>query len=112
MINTFDDYLINLSEFTKVTVAKHCQTLLAADCSVLPEMAIFLLPSPENGLSANYGLRVYIGQNYFTFRPVDNHTKLQDDAPIYITVNNSETLINLRDKPYRYPEDVSDYDFQ
>ncbi|XP_036228844.2 vitellogenin-2 isoform X1 [Bactrocera oleae] len=111
MINTFDDYLINLSEFTKVTVAKHCQTLLAADCSVLPEMAIFLLPSPENGLSANYGLRVYIGQNYFTFRPVDNHTKLQDDAPIYITVNNSETLINLRDKPYRYPEDVSDYDF-
>ncbi|KAL9889825.1 vitellogenin-like lipoprotein [Glossina fuscipes fuscipes] len=110
MVNSFDDYLIDLSDYNKVYRADNCLTLLAADCSPLREMAVFLMPFKANNLSPTYGLRVYIGQNYFTY----NSTKTieSDNDPIYITLNEDiEHPINIRNKPYQYPEEDA-YDFR
>lgn len=109
MVNSFDDYLINLEEYHKVTKAENCQTLLAADCSSLREMAIFLMPSIENSFSSNYGLRVYIGENYFTFKSTNT---TDDKAPVLITLNNNEKTVNVRENPYQYPEEGNNFDFR
>ncbi|XP_068157824.1 vitellogenin-5 [Drosophila tropicalis] len=104
MINTFDDYLINLREI--ITNPK-CLTLLAADCSSQPKMAVFLIPTN----SSNYGLRVHIGQNYFNFnsRP-GNISQTSNDDPVVIYLNGNQPH-NVRDQAYQWPE-TSDYDFR
>ncbi|XP_061389205.1 uncharacterized protein LOC133324377 [Musca vetustissima] len=109
MVNSFDDYLIDLADYHKVTKAANCQTLLAADCSPLREMAIFLMPNFENSLSSNYGLRVYIGENYFTFKSTNS---TDDKTPVLITLNDNEKIVNVREKPYQYPEEGNKFDFR
>ncbi|KAI8129767.1 Vitellogenin-1 [Lucilia cuprina] len=109
MVNSFDDYLIDLSDYHKVTKAENCLTLLAADCSPLREMAVFLMPSVENSLSSNYGLRVYIGENYFTFK---SSSYTDDKAPVNIILNKDEKVIDVRQQPYQYPEESNNYDFR
>lgn len=109
MVNSFDDYLIDLADYHKVSTAQNCLTLLAADCSHLREMAVFLMPSNENSLTSNYGLRVYIGENYFTFK-TSNIT--DDKAPVNIILNKDEKIIDVRNQPYQYPEEGHNYDFR
>lgn len=110
MLNTFDDYLINLAEYYKIKTMENCVTLLVADCSPYPEMAVFLLPSSDNGLSSNYGLRVHIGEHYFTYNPRNNSIK--DNSPVYITLNKDSEPIDIRLKPYQYPKDTKTFDFR
>lgn len=109
MVNSFDDYLIDLTDYHKVTKAENCLTLLAADCSPLREMAVFLLPSSENSLTSNYGLRVYIGENFFSFKPSNSS---DEKAPVHITLNKDEKIIDVRKEPYKYPEEGNNYDFR
>lgn len=111
MLNTFDDYLINLAEYYKVKLEENCITLLAADCSPLPEMAVFLLTSnDQNSSSTNYGLRVYIGDNYFTFKA--GNGSVADNSPVFITLNKASEPIDIRAQPYQYPERAKAFDFR
>jgi len=109
IVNTFDDYLINLRE---IAVRPDCLTLLVADCSPLPQIAVFVTPSPVQGLSTNYGLRVHIGQNYFNFRARTDNSSLPTDEPVLIYLNQDQTPHNVRKKPYQWPIETSDYDFR
>ncbi|KAH8271317.1 hypothetical protein KR018_006399, partial [Drosophila ironensis] len=107
MINTFDDYLINLEE---ISVGPECLTLLVADCSPQPQMAVFLTPSKAHGLGSNYGLRVHVGQNYFSLRSRSSATPT--DEPVLIYLNQEQTPHNVRQKPYQWPAGSSDYDLR
>ncbi|XP_030375006.1 uncharacterized protein LOC115624412 [Scaptodrosophila lebanonensis] len=109
MVNTFDDYLINLNEFSTQV---GCLTLLAADCSPFPKMAVFLTPSPSHGLSSNYGLRIHIGQNYFSFYPREGNSTSLDEQPVLIYINQAQTPHDVRLKPYQWPIDANEYDFR
>ncbi|XP_037954576.1 uncharacterized protein LOC119684578 [Teleopsis dalmanni] len=111
MVNSFDDYLINMVEYhNKITVAENCYILLAADCSPMPEIAIFLIPSEDADLSANYGLRVHIGNNYFTFK--SSNGSILENEPVYITLNDEDTSIDIRKQPYEYPTNSDFYEFR
>ncbi|SPP84272.1 uncharacterized protein LOC117585887 [Drosophila guanche] len=109
MINTFDDYLINLGE---IVTQPECLTLLVADCSPLPKMAVFLTPSPAHGLASNYGLRIHIGQNYFNLHSRTDNSSQPNDQPVFIYVNQEQTPHDVRLKPYQWPLEDSDYDFR
>ncbi|KRG01396.1 uncharacterized protein LOC6573593 isoform X2 [Drosophila mojavensis] len=110
MINSFDDYLINLGE---IAAHPNCLTLLVADCSPLPKMAVFLTPSPDaKTLASNYGLRVHIGPNYFNFRSRAGNSSHVDEDPVFIYVNQAQTPYDVRQKPYQWPIDDSDYAFR
>ncbi|XP_017118911.1 uncharacterized protein LOC108140563 [Drosophila elegans] len=109
MINTFDDYLINLRE---MAVRADCLTLLVADCSPLPQMAVFVTPSPVQGEGSNYGLRVHIGQNYFNFHSRTDNRSQPSDEPVFIYLNQDQVPHDVRQKPYQWPLETSDYDFR
>lgn len=79
-----------------------CHTLLAADCSSQPKMAVFLVNNHNNG-TLDYGLKVYVGENYFEFyKPTSTRNITLTDEPVYITVNGKDK-INVRNEPYQYP---------
>ncbi|EDV43546.1 uncharacterized protein Dana_GF16474 [Drosophila ananassae] len=112
IVNSFDDYLINLEE---IAVRANCSTLLVADCSPLPQLAVFLTPSKTPDNATNYGLRVHIGQNYFNLHPRNRtvHTDTAPlDEPVFIYLNQNQTPHNVRQKPYQWPLESSDYDFR
>lgn len=110
MVNSFDDYLINLGE---IVTQPNCLTLLAADCSPAPKMAVFLTPSSDTqGLASNYGLRVHIGQNFFNFHSRPGNSSQPDEEPVFIYLNQEQTPHDVRHKPYQWPIDDSDYAFR
>lgn len=101
MINSFDDYLIDLNVYHKISRAEQCLTLLAADCSPWREMAVFLKPFTSDGqLRPSYSLRVYIDSNYIEF---EAPTIPRDSEPIYITLNGDRKHpIDVRNEPFEY----------
>ncbi|XP_016952519.1 uncharacterized protein LOC108026214 [Drosophila biarmipes] len=109
MVNTFDDHLINLRE---IAVRPDCLTLLVADCSQLPQIAVFVTPSPVEELQSNYGLRVHIGQNYFNFPARKDNSSQPSDKPVRIYLNQDQTPYDVRQKPFQWPLEASDYDFR
>ncbi|KAH8265516.1 hypothetical protein KR038_009680, partial [Drosophila bunnanda] len=109
MVSTFDDYLINLRE---IETRAQCLTLLVADCSPQPRIAVFVTPSPENGLAGNFGLRVHIGQNFFDLHSRSNSSQPITTEPVFIYLNRDQTPHDVRQKPYQWPLEASDYDFR
>lgn len=118
MVNSFDDYLIDLNTYHKISRNEHCMTLLAADCSPWREMAVFVRPFDGEGhLRSSYSLRVYIGFNYIDFEASNATANVTDKfVPIYITLNGDyDHLIDVRAKAFQYPGNADydqDYDFR
>lgn len=65
-------------------------------------MAVFLVNNLHNE-TLDYGLKVYVGENYFEFhKPTSINNITSTNEPVYITVNGKDK-INVRNEPYQYP---------
>ncbi|ALC45883.1 CG31150, partial [Drosophila busckii] len=110
MVNSFDDHLINLEDFM---AQSDCLTLLFADCSPMPKIAVFVTQQNNtNSMGNNYGLRVYFGENFFEFRARNGKFSQSDEHPVIIYLNQERIPHDLRLKPYQWPIDTSDYAFR
>lgn len=87
-----------------------CHTLLAADCSSQPKMAVFLVNNLHNE-TIEYGLKVYVGENYFEFEKPTTNNITSTDEPVYITVNGRDK-INVRNEPYQYPSVDKSFEYR
>ncbi|XP_055851471.1 uncharacterized protein LOC129915809 [Episyrphus balteatus] len=105
MVNTFDDHPLNLSDYFQRNGS--CTTLLAADCSTQPKMAIFLIP-PMDAEQSNFGLKIHFGENFLTFNP---QTNVSTQGPVYIGLNNTYK-VDVRPSPFHYPADKKDFEFR
>ncbi|XP_055544225.1 vitellogenin-4 [Wyeomyia smithii] len=98
-LTTFHDHIIQLSPEVKQENRLNDSFLLAADCSDIPKIAVFML---DNGK----GIQIYTGGNYVVYET----TSQQESDPI-LNVND-ESLINLRNVVYQFPVDEEIYDFR
>lgn len=105
MVNTFDDKALNISDYIQ-RKNDSCMTLLAADCSTKPKMAVFLIPSTDETQN-HFGLRIHFGENFLTFNP---QTNVSRRGPVYIGVNNTYK-VDVRLSPFHYP-DKKDFEFR
>ncbi|XP_055375125.1 uncharacterized protein LOC129607901 isoform X2 [Condylostylus longicornis] len=114
-VSTFDGNTISATPFLH-TNNETCSTLLVGDCSTEPKMAIFLTESSSSPILSSsslnetetiFGIKVYVGGNYFTVKQQDTIP----GSPVIINVND-ELEINIREKVFVYPSGEENYDFK
>ena len=105
-INTFDDATVDAFAYMQHN-NETCLTLMVGDCSEQPKMAVFVTSRPNDKQRSRYGLKVFVGGNFFTFEP----QSVDGNEPIYITVNDIDR-INIRSQAYKFPVLEKFYDFR